>query len=172
MVKFTFWNVYLADDHTLLLESNIEQLAENDGFSAWRAKESHELTSLVQSKIKQLQNPSNCEQAKKLVCHLNHFGCGFGCLMHHASFCLLTALATQRVLILSDHPMYGTNATVKDVLAPLSFSCTQYDGKCSITIRVTDQSKQIQSAIQITMLNVNASKKFHLILMFFFKWSK
>ena len=60
-------------------------------------------------------------------------------------FGLLTALATQRVLILTDHPMYGTNATVKDVLAPLSTYCTQYNGKCSITIRVTDQSKEILS---------------------------
>ena len=122
-------NCFLLDDQKLIIESQIEQLEKTDEFEGWRATELEDLTTLVQTSIKRNQNPPDCSQAKKLVCHLNHYGCGFGCLMHHTAYCLLTALATQRVLVLSQHPWFYSNVTVKDILAPLSTSCTEYQGK-------------------------------------------
>ncbi|KAF7640243.1 GT23 domain-containing protein [Meloidogyne graminicola] len=53
------------------------------------------------NKIFKLQNPKNCKIARFLVCKLEQF-CGFGCVMHHISFCLSIALGTNRTLIFED----------------------------------------------------------------------
>lgn len=50
---------------------DIEQLAEVDGYASWREKEANDLSSLVQERFKFLQNPRNCDKARKLVCGLN-----------------------------------------------------------------------------------------------------
>lgn len=50
---------------------DIEQLAEVDGYSTWREKESNDLSNLVQERFRYLQNPENCNTAKKLLCNLN-----------------------------------------------------------------------------------------------------
>lgn len=42
-----------------------------DGYSKWREKESAELSDLVQRRIAFLQTPSDCSNARKLVCNLN-----------------------------------------------------------------------------------------------------
>lgn len=52
--------------------------------------------------IDRLQNPKDCDLAKKLVCQLNK-GCGFGCQIHHVVYCFIVALATDRTLILDAH---------------------------------------------------------------------
>ena len=106
----------------------MEQLEENDGFSAWRKEEYQTLHSQVQSAITHLQNPTDCSRAKKLICHLNQHGCGLGCLIHFAANCLLTALATERVLIFSDEPWFYSNFTVKNFFGPVSSTCTTFEG--------------------------------------------
>lgn len=53
----------------------------------------------MQSVISRLQNPQDCENARKLVCRLNK-GCGFGCQIHHLVYCFMIALASGRTLIL------------------------------------------------------------------------
>lgn len=50
---------------------DIEQLAEVDGYATWREKEANDLSNLVQERFRYLQNPENCDTAKKLVCGLN-----------------------------------------------------------------------------------------------------
>lgn len=50
---------------------DVEQLAEVDGYSTWREKESNDLSNLVQERFRYLQNPENCNTAKKLLCNLN-----------------------------------------------------------------------------------------------------
>ena len=110
------------------MRSNIEQLGDNDGFSAWRQQEASDLSSSVQSAITRLQTPADCRQAKKLVCHLSYAKCEFGCLIHHAAYCLVTALATGRVLVISDQPWYYSDIAIKRLFRPLSTACKDYTG--------------------------------------------
>jgi hypothetical protein len=81
-----------------VLKADIDSLAEVDGYDDWRKKESKELTSIVENRLKEIQNPLNCQAAKTLVCKLN-INCGYGCQSHHAVYCLNLALATKRTLI-------------------------------------------------------------------------
>jgi len=118
----------LDKDQQLVMKSEMEQLEENDGFSAWRKQEYQTLHSQVQSAITRLQNPTDCSRAKKLICHLNHHQCGFGCEIHYTAYCLITALATQRVLILSNATWFYGNFAVKDFFTPLSYTCREYQG--------------------------------------------
>lgn len=50
---------------------DIESISAVDGYEEWRQKESQELTNLVQERFKYLQNPVDCDSARKLVCTLN-----------------------------------------------------------------------------------------------------
>lgn len=63
-----------------------------DGYEEWRQKESQELTNLVQERFKYLQNPEDCDSAKKLVCTLNKvvfllqlISCLIACCLHYES---------------------------------------------------------------------------------------
>jgi glycoprotein 6-alpha-L-fucosyltransferase len=76
-----------------VLKADIDSLAGVDGYDDWRKKESKELTSIVENRLKELQNPLDCQAAKTLVCKLN-INCGYGCQSHHAVYCLNLALAT------------------------------------------------------------------------------
>ena len=58
--------------------ADLSRLAETDGHTSWRKKEAKDLSDLVQARIQALQNPEDCDSAKKLLCSLNK-GCGFGC---------------------------------------------------------------------------------------------
>ena len=115
-------------EHKLILQNDLEQLEKIDGFSGWRKKESAELSDQIQSALDHLQNPPDCQSSKKLVCHMNTPGCGFGCLLHNAVYCLITALATRRVLIIPNEPWSYTNHSVVDFLYPLSSSCFEFEG--------------------------------------------
>ena len=110
------------------MKSELEQVEENDGFSNWRQQESVELSSIVQAALAQLQNPPDCSRAKKLLCHLYSVGSGFGSLIHMGVYCLITAMATERVLIISDKPWDYNNITIKQFFMPVSSSCTSYEG--------------------------------------------
>lgn len=54
-----------------LLLKDVLSLNEKDGYTKWRENEHKSLHSLVQRRLSHLQNPDNCETAKKLVCDLN-----------------------------------------------------------------------------------------------------
>lgn len=58
-------------DHKRSLLSDMEQLRRVDGYEAWRQQEANELSDLVQRRLHHLQNPSDCQNARKLVCKLN-----------------------------------------------------------------------------------------------------
>lgn len=55
----------------------MDRLKQVDGFQAWREQEANALSDLVQRRLKYLQNPHDCQNARKLVCRLNK-GCGYG----------------------------------------------------------------------------------------------
>lgn len=46
-------------------------MPEADGYAKWRTAEAADLASLVQRRLVYLQNPPDCENARKIVCNLN-----------------------------------------------------------------------------------------------------
>lgn len=48
----------------------MKSLAAFDGFAEWRQKEFNELPQLVQRRLRYLQNPVDCNTAKKLLCRM------------------------------------------------------------------------------------------------------
>lgn len=47
------------------------KLAEVDNADVWRRNQLVNLTRIVQQRLDYLQNPRDCNTARKLVCHLN-----------------------------------------------------------------------------------------------------
>ena len=128
LITFSIWP-YNISEQKLVLKSDQKLLLKNDSFSKQMQQEAVQLSFEVQSAIRQLQNPSDCWRAKKLICHLSYYGCGLGCLIHHTAYCLITALATERVLILSDRPWFYSNISVKQFFLPVSSTCLDFEGK-------------------------------------------
>ena len=53
------------------LRSELQKLRGADGFESFREKETKELAEIVEQRIHSLQNPKDCDNAKKLLCSLN-----------------------------------------------------------------------------------------------------
>lgn len=53
-------------------------MVSHDGYERWRKKELMELEELVQKRLIYLQNPENCDEAKKVYFGPNKFDCGLG----------------------------------------------------------------------------------------------
>ena len=62
-------------------------------------QEAVSLEGLTRSSLERLQNPPDCHSARILACDLNK-ACGFGCQLHHATYCLVVAAGTGRALSL------------------------------------------------------------------------
>ena len=107
---------------------DLERLKEADGHDDWRLKEAEELSSLVQARLKHLQNPGDCSTARKLVCNLNK-GCGYGCQIHHAIYCFLVAYGTERTLILKSTGWRYNKKGFEEVFLPLSETCMDQSGE-------------------------------------------
>ncbi|CAK5044978.1 unnamed protein product [Meloidogyne enterolobii] len=72
------------------------------------------------NKIFKLQHPQDCKIARFLVCRLEQF-CGFGCVMHHISFCLSIAMGTNRTLIFEDDGIkWSYNVRWNDIFEPIT----------------------------------------------------
>ena len=94
----------------------------------WQRNLSIELTKLMERRLNYVQNPPNCESAKKLVCEVAKT-CGFGCQIHHVAYCFILAYATKRTLILdSKNWRYSMNGW-DVVFQPVSSTCTTASGK-------------------------------------------
>ena len=50
---------------------DLHHLGELDGLSEWREREAADLSALVQGRLHALQNPPDCNTARKLTCNLN-----------------------------------------------------------------------------------------------------
>ncbi|RWS22711.1 hypothetical protein B4U80_00085 [Leptotrombidium deliense] len=117
-----------------------------------KKKELRDLAALVNKAIKDLQNPKDCSSAKKIVCQLNK-GCGFGCQLHHVAYCLITALATGRTLILNSHQWRYASSAIRTkksvnsrwdlVFKPLSDTCTDDSGSSRGAWRGNDDHMQV-----------------------------
>lgn len=69
----------MAAEHKNSLLHDLSQLAEVDGYEAWRYKEATALSDLVQRRLHHLQNPEDCSKAQKLICRLNKVSWVNGC---------------------------------------------------------------------------------------------
>ena len=80
----------------------------------------------IENDLIQLQNPQDCSKAKKITCTMK--SCGFGCQMHHILYCLITAYATNRTLVINSNGWSYNNKGLDAYFKPLSDSCTSIDG--------------------------------------------
>ncbi|XP_063978838.1 alpha-(1,6)-fucosyltransferase [Diachasmimorpha longicaudata] len=114
-------------EHKRELMLELDTLERVDGHSNWRVKEAKDLSDLVQRRFSHLQNPSDCSKAKKLTCSLNK-GCGFGCQIHHITYCFLVAYGTERTLILKSKGWRYHKDGWESVFKPLSNTCLSTAG--------------------------------------------
>ncbi|CAG5127739.1 unnamed protein product, partial [Candidula unifasciata] len=103
----------LADALTMLREADHSEKA--------RKQMSRELGSLVRRWLDFIQNPKNCRNAQRVACAIKP--CGFGCNFHHYVYCLITAYATNRTLLIITPPSWAT------LLQPASSTCSLTDPK-------------------------------------------
>lgn len=101
-----------------------------DGYEAWRKQEVKDLSDLVQKRLNYLQNPSECNKARKLICRLNK-GCGYGCQLHHVVYCFIMAYATERTLILKSKGWRYHKGGWEEVFQPVSNTCLSENGASS-----------------------------------------
>ena len=104
------------------LISILSELQDFDGYASWRNLEAADLSEIVQKRLYALQNPSDCLNAKKLLCNLNKL-CGFGCQLHHVVYCFIVAYATERTLMLYSENWRYDKAGFEEVFKPLSENC-------------------------------------------------
>uniref|UniRef100_UPI00398F397B alpha-(1,6)-fucosyltransferase isoform X2 n=1 Tax=Pristiophorus japonicus TaxID=55135 RepID=UPI00398F397B len=110
--------------------ADVYYLSQTDGAAEWREKEAKDLTDLVQRRITYLQNPKDCNKAKKLVCNINK-GCGYGCQLHHVVYCFMIAYGTQRTLILESQNWRYSTGGWETVFKAVSETCTDKFGTSS-----------------------------------------
>lgn len=117
----------LLAEHKTSLLSDMDKMRENDGHDEWRENEILELSEIVQKRIHHIQNPSDCELARKVACKLDK--CGYGCQVHQLGICLLMSYATGRTMVVEevDQVEYGQQPW-SDFFLPFS-SCNTTAGK-------------------------------------------
>ncbi|CAD5231389.1 unnamed protein product [Bursaphelenchus xylophilus] len=102
----------------MALSTNFGSLV--DQSAVWHKQELQKLTDHIQKRIYDLQHPSSCSNTRVLVCDLNK-GCGFGCQLHHVSYCLTVAAASNRTMVLQQdgegwrYSKHGWTAVFEDV---------------------------------------------------------
>ena len=109
---------------------DMDNLASVDGHAEWRIQEAKELEALVQKRLTTLQNPQDCSSARKLLCNLNK-GCGYGCQLHHAVYCFITAYGTERTLILKSKGWRYNRNGYEEIFQPVSETCREATGQKS-----------------------------------------
>ncbi len=85
----------------------------------WQKNVSMEMQSLMQKRLVRLQNPKDCDTARKLVCQVAKM-CGFGCQMNHISYCFILAYASERTLVLESREWSYSAKGWDSVFLPVS----------------------------------------------------
>ena len=133
--------MWTVEDMHHVLSLNFEKLKTMDGQREWLEKEHKDLSDLVQRRLHHLQNPKDCDSAKKLMCQLNK-GCGYGCQVHHLMYCFIVAYGLQRTLIIdSSGWRYSTNGW-DGIFKPVSETCTSYKGNLAGWSESASKSEQ------------------------------
>ncbi|XP_045168522.2 alpha-(1,6)-fucosyltransferase-like [Mercenaria mercenaria] len=145
-------NDILADsfEYQKKLQNDMYKLGNTvDGVGVWREKESRKLGDLVQNRLSYLQNPKNCQTAKKMLCNLGK-GCGYGCQLHHVTYCLLMSYATGRTLVLQSEGWRYASKGWETVFQPLSKTCTSTMGQPAVRwgpVSITDSAQVVELPI-------------------------
>lgn len=90
----------------------------------WKEEVSTSLGDLMQRRLRYLQNPANCSQAKRMVCNVAKT-CGFGCQVHHIAYCFILAYATERMLVINSRGWQYSDHGWESVFLPLSSTCSR-----------------------------------------------
>ncbi|KRY84640.1 Alpha-(1,6)-fucosyltransferase [Trichinella pseudospiralis] len=136
----------LKRQHQKLITQSLK-LGEADERLQLRSARLRHLGNAVQEQLRRLQNPEKCHDARKLTCTLNkcyiliefHYSCmfvylliigvvsacGFGCQMHHVTFCMIVSYYTNRTMILLGDQWSYSSRGWKSVFKPLSETCTE-----------------------------------------------
>lgn len=117
----------LLKQHKNALLSDLEELRKNDGYDAWRMAEINNLEEIVQNRIKMLQNPKDCESARRVACRIGHGG--FGSRVHQIAYCLIISYATGRTMVLEAGDQHlCENQKWEEVFLPFSLTCNSPNG--------------------------------------------
>nr|CAD2123490.1 unnamed protein product [Meloidogyne enterolobii] len=79
---------YLLSEIDQIIESNVDT----------HKKVLDELAQHINKTLYKLQYPDDCNNRRLLVCYIS-LSCGFGCIVHHISYCLYIASAANRTLV-------------------------------------------------------------------------
>ncbi|GAB6022445.1 Fuct6p [Chamberlinius hualienensis] len=109
-------------EHKRALFVDLYNLSRANGRYDWVKREIKELENIIERRIAALQNPADCDTAKKMVCHLIA-NCGYGCQLHNAVYCLIAAYSTKRTLILKSESFSYSHEGWESVFLPLSYTC-------------------------------------------------
>lgn len=93
----------------------------------WRREESNKLSSVVQNRIKRLQNPpkSRCAEVSKIFCNIENSN-GFAAGLHDMLWCFIAAYYSNRMLVLNTtqwHYFHGEERW-EEIFMPLSETCS------------------------------------------------
>ena len=98
----------------------------------WQKNISQEMTKLMEKRLNYLQNPRDCALSKKLICEVAKT-CGFGCQIHHVTYCFIMAYATKRTLVLdAKNWRYSMSGGWDAVFQPISKTCTTASGESAM----------------------------------------
>ncbi|XP_055332676.1 alpha-(1,6)-fucosyltransferase-like [Paramacrobiotus metropolitanus] len=108
-------------EHKRVILKDIDQVEQAAGLTDWKTEKSREMTKIVQSRLHRLQHPTDCSTRKRLRCNLNK-ACGFGCQIHHATYCLIAGYALNRTVILESKNWRYSRKGWESVFLPVT-SC-------------------------------------------------
>ncbi|CAL8095889.1 unnamed protein product [Calicophoron daubneyi] len=109
-------------DITLSLLVDLDGIGRVNGLAASRALDLNQLSSLIQDRIRVLQNPSDCKKAKFMLVSLNR-PCAFGCNVHHLVYCFQVAYATGRTLAFDSSETSHYTSWWEQNFEPLAKNC-------------------------------------------------
>ncbi|CAG5127667.1 unnamed protein product [Candidula unifasciata] len=104
------------------LFGDFEKLRTANKADVYRKQRLQELGDLIQRRLEHLQNPTDCNTTKKLVCILSR-SCGFACQMHHCLHCVISSYALGRSLVLKSRSSLYASESFDSVFEPMSSSC-------------------------------------------------
>ncbi|KAI5711509.1 hypothetical protein M8J76_015148 [Diaphorina citri] len=104
------------------LMTDMEELGTLAGGDTLAERQNRRLGELVQARLRHIQNPRDCKTARKVSCQIN-WACGFGCQLHHVTYCLIIAYATNRTLVLDSTGWNYHSGGWEEMFEPLSQTC-------------------------------------------------
>ncbi|XP_037786384.1 alpha-(1,6)-fucosyltransferase-like [Penaeus monodon] len=112
--------------HFRVTQYDIWRFRNESGLQAWQTKEVQKLSNLIQHRIHALQNPPNCNTAKKILCNypVSLKSRGMASQFHHVTYCANAAYGTQRTLIIKTKELDRTGLALSNYFLPLSENCT------------------------------------------------